>query len=114
MKLCVIGGGVQGVTTALELQAQFGNAHVTILANKFLKETTSDVAAGIFRPSINFPGVSLCHIVPYFIQVSLLANCYKLRTWKNCNKILTPAISVLRNYLAIYFRSVVKTLSKMP
>lgn len=58
MKLCVIGGGVQGLTTALELQAQFGNAHVTILANKFLKETTSDVAAGIFRPSINFPGVS--------------------------------------------------------
>lgn len=58
MKFCVIGAGVQGLTTALELQAEFGNAEVTILAEKFLQDTTSDVAAGIFRPTVNFPGES--------------------------------------------------------
>lgn len=58
MKFCVIGAGVQGLTTALELQNQFRNANVTLIADKFLSETTSDVAAGIFRPTVNFTGTS--------------------------------------------------------
>lgn len=58
MKFCVIGAGVQGLTTALELQTEFRNADVTILAEKFLSDTTSDVAAGIFRPTVNFTGAS--------------------------------------------------------
>lgn len=50
MKIAVIGSGVVGLTTALELQDEYRNATVTIIAHKFYKETTSFVAAGIFRP----------------------------------------------------------------
>ncbi|BET02906.1 D-aspartate oxidase [Nesidiocoris tenuis] len=49
---CVLGAGVVGLTTAL--LAQERGAKVTILADKFRKETTSDGAAGIFRPSPSF------------------------------------------------------------
>lgn len=50
MRICVIGSGVVGLTTGLELQSEYRNASVTIIADKFQKETTSYVAAGIFRP----------------------------------------------------------------
>lgn len=56
MHCAVIGSGVVGLTTALELQKQFPNAYVTLVADKFGVETTSDVAAGIFRPGTNFSG----------------------------------------------------------
>lgn len=56
MNFCVVGAGVVGLTTALELQKEYRNANVTILADKLLKDTTSDVAAGIFRPGISFSG----------------------------------------------------------
>lgn len=56
MHFAVVGSGVVGLSTALELQKQFPNAHVTIVADKFGIETTSDVAAGIFRPGTNFSG----------------------------------------------------------
>ncbi|XP_063699276.1 D-aspartate oxidase [Culicoides brevitarsis] len=56
MNLCVVGGGVVGLTTALELQKEFRNANITIVAEKLLKDTTSDVAAGIFRPGLSFSG----------------------------------------------------------
>lgn len=54
LKFGVLGAGVVGTTTALELQKRFPNADVTIVAEKFNRETTSDVAAGIFRPPTNF------------------------------------------------------------
>lgn len=50
MKIAVVGSGVVGLTTALELQKEFRNAKIFIIADKFYKETTSYVAAGIFRP----------------------------------------------------------------
>lgn len=56
MSFCIIGAGVVGLTTALELQAEYSTAKVTILADRFLTDTTSDVAAGIFRPSTSFAG----------------------------------------------------------
>lgn len=58
MHFGVIGAGVVGLTTALELQKEFPTAQITILADKFGVETTSDVAAGIFRPSPSFSGPS--------------------------------------------------------
>lgn len=58
MKIAVIGSGVVGLTTALELQSQFRNAQITIIADKFYKETVSYVAAGIFRPGTAFSGPS--------------------------------------------------------
>lgn len=56
MKICVLGAGVVGLTTALEIQNEFPNSQVTILAEKFNEDTTSDIAAGIFRPATSFSG----------------------------------------------------------
>lgn len=56
MKIAVVGAGVCGLTTALELQSEYPNANVSILADKFYKDTTSYVAAGIFRPGTSFSG----------------------------------------------------------
>lgn len=56
LNIAVLGAGVVGLTTALELQKQFRGAHVTVLADKFNEDTTSFVAAGLFRPSCYFTG----------------------------------------------------------
>lgn len=54
IKVGVVGAGVVGLTTALEAQKYFKN--VEIYANKFYEETTSAVAAGVFRPGTSFAG----------------------------------------------------------
>jgi len=56
MKICVIGAGVVGLNTSLALKKEYPNSDVTILADKFTTETTSDVAAGLFRPGTSFSG----------------------------------------------------------
>jgi len=56
LRVGVLGAGVVGVTTATELQAEFPTASITIIADKFNKDTTSEIAAGIFRPSPSFAG----------------------------------------------------------
>nr|CAD7444118.1 unnamed protein product [Timema bartmani] len=56
MQIGILGAGVVGLNTALELQRQFPTARLTIIADKFNGETTSDGAAGIFRPSTSFSG----------------------------------------------------------
>ena len=48
----IVGAGVVGLTTALELQKEYKNAQISIIADKFYKETVSYVAAGIFRPGL--------------------------------------------------------------
>ncbi|XP_066992234.1 D-aspartate oxidase [Anabrus simplex] len=52
----ILGAGIVGMTTALELQREFPKAHLTIIADSFNQNTTSHGAAGIFRPSTNFCG----------------------------------------------------------
>lgn len=49
MKIGVVGSGIVGLTTAIELQKEYRNAQISILADKFDKDTVSYVAAGIFR-----------------------------------------------------------------
>lgn len=56
MSFAVLGAGVIGLSTALELQNAYQNARITLIADKFGVETTSDVAAGIFRPGPSFSG----------------------------------------------------------
>lgn len=56
LNIAVLGAGVIGLTTAIELQKEIRNAKVTILAEKFTTETTSDGAAGLFRPGTSFSG----------------------------------------------------------
>lgn len=54
MEIGVLGAGVVGMTTANELKNEFPTANVTVIADKFTTETTSDGAAGIFRPGLIF------------------------------------------------------------
>lgn len=55
-KFCVLGAGIVGLTTALTLQEKFPGSKVTIIAEKFNSETTSDGAAGLFCPFGSFRG----------------------------------------------------------
>lgn len=56
MHFGIVGAGVVGLTTALQLQDEFPNAQVSIIADKYENDTTSSVAAGIFRPGNGFVG----------------------------------------------------------
>jgi len=49
--VCVLGAGVVGLSTAEFIQDLRPDLKVTLLADKFLEDTTSNGAAGIFRPS---------------------------------------------------------------
>ncbi|CAD5118599.1 DgyrCDS7285 [Dimorphilus gyrociliatus] len=53
LKVKVIGAGVIGLSTALRIQQILPHAKVTVLADKFGLETTSDGAAGIYRPTLS-------------------------------------------------------------
>lgn len=75
MKIGVIGSGVVGLTTALELQKEYRNAKIFIIADKFYKDTVSYVAAGIFRPgNISFL------ITTKNVRISIIRNCIQ---WTN-------------------------------
>jgi len=51
-KICVVGAGIIGLSTAVKLQEELGSsAEVTVIAEKFGRETTSDAAAGGWRVS---------------------------------------------------------------
>lgn len=55
-RIAVLGAGVVGLTVAGLIQQQLKNANVTVIAEKFNQDTTSFVAAGIFRPGLSFKG----------------------------------------------------------
>ena len=48
--ICVVGAGIVGLTTAIQLQNEFPQSKITIIADKFDADTTSFGAAGVFRP----------------------------------------------------------------
>ncbi|KAK9878016.1 hypothetical protein WA026_020644 [Henosepilachna vigintioctopunctata] len=58
LNIAVLGAGIVGLTTVLELKKEFRNATIDIIADKFYDETTSFVAAGIFRPPTGDFGVN--------------------------------------------------------
>ncbi|XP_076642950.1 D-amino acid oxidase 1 [Halictus rubicundus] len=55
MKVAIVGGGVVGLTTALQLQRELRNAEITVFASDF-EQTVSHVAAGIFRVGSSYSG----------------------------------------------------------
>jgi len=55
MHIGILGAGIVGLNTALQLQQEFPNAQLTLISDNF-EETTSHVAAGIFRPGTHFSG----------------------------------------------------------
>ncbi|XP_054285676.1 D-aspartate oxidase-like [Macrosteles quadrilineatus] len=58
LNIGVLGAGVVGLTSTLQLLDKFPNCNITIIADKFNQDTTSDGAAGIFRPGTSFSGPS--------------------------------------------------------
>lgn len=54
MEFGIIGAGVIGLSTASELLTQFPSSQVTIYSEKFGEDTTSNGAAGMFRPGGGF------------------------------------------------------------
>ncbi|XP_047030974.1 D-aspartate oxidase [Helicoverpa zea] len=54
--VAVVGAGVVGITVAKLLQDQLKDVKITILADKFTDDTTSHIAAGIYRPGTSFKG----------------------------------------------------------
>lgn len=51
--MAVVGAGVVGLSTALNIQQRLPIAHVTLIADKFTKDTTSHGAGGLFRPNVD-------------------------------------------------------------
>eukprot|EP00088_Acartia_fossae_P054887 TRINITY_DN6342_c0_g1_i6.p1 TRINITY_DN6342_c0_g1~~TRINITY_DN6342_c0_g1_i6.p1 ORF type:complete len:337 (-),score=69.09 TRINITY_DN6342_c0_g1_i6:75-1085(-) len=47
-KVAVVGAGIIGLSTALEIQKQIPKCQVTLISEKFTPDTTADGAAGIF------------------------------------------------------------------
>lgn len=51
--VAVVGAGIVGLTTAFTIQKRLGSAvNVTVFAENFTPNTTSDVAAGVLSPYI--------------------------------------------------------------
>ncbi|KAL5021664.1 hypothetical protein ScPMuIL_000819 [Solemya velum] len=50
VNIAVLGAGVVGMSTAVCIQNQIPGARITVYADRFAKDTTSDGAAGIFAP----------------------------------------------------------------
>ncbi|XP_003705361.1 D-amino acid oxidase 1 [Megachile rotundata] len=55
MKVAIVGGGIIGLTTALQLQDELRNAEVTVFASDF-DNNVSHVAAGLFRIGSSYSG----------------------------------------------------------
>ena len=55
-RIVVVGAGAVGLSTAVQIQEAFPGNVVTLIAEKFEQQTTSDGAAGIFTPSFTVPG----------------------------------------------------------
>ncbi|KAK7475015.1 hypothetical protein BaRGS_00033762 [Batillaria attramentaria] len=51
VRIAVIGAGIVGLTTAVNVQKMVPDARVTIFADKFGNDTTSSGAGGIYRPT---------------------------------------------------------------
>ncbi|KAK9891818.1 hypothetical protein WA026_016616 [Henosepilachna vigintioctopunctata] len=59
LRICVLGSGVIGLTTAIELKKEFRNASIDIIADAFYNGITSFAAAGLFLPMESNSGGSV-------------------------------------------------------
>lgn len=51
-RVAVVGAGIVGLSTAINIQKLLPQAEVTIFADRFTKDTTSHGAGGLFRPNV--------------------------------------------------------------
>ena len=54
-KIVILGGGIVGLSTANRLVELHKGLDITIIAEKFANETTSDGAGGLLRPGKRTP-----------------------------------------------------------
>lgn len=74
LEVAVLGAGIVGLNTVLQIQEHFANAKITLIDDKFNNETLSYGPAGIFRPGTQFGGlpvdfVKLAYIYLHFCLV---------------------------------------------
>ena len=50
MRVCVLGGGVVGISSALYIKTHWPEDHVTIVTEKTTPFTTGDGSAGLVKP----------------------------------------------------------------
>ena len=50
MRICIIGGGIIGVSTGVALLQRFRDVQVNIVTERTTPDTTADGAAGIWGP----------------------------------------------------------------
>ncbi|XP_015379916.1 PREDICTED: D-aspartate oxidase [Diuraphis noxia] len=58
-RVVIVGAGIIGVNSALEVQRRYPNYDLTLIADKFNGDTLSDGAAGLLRPDTYIFGPSL-------------------------------------------------------
>jgi len=58
-RVVIVGAGIVGVNSALEVQRRYPNYDVTLIADKFNGDTLSDGAAGLLRPDTYIFGPNL-------------------------------------------------------
>lgn len=51
-RVCVVGAGVIGLSTAVRIQNELPNYDVTVLADRFTPDTTSDGSGGFWQPHL--------------------------------------------------------------
>lgn len=63
-RIAIIGCGVIGLTTALEIQREINNVKVTIFTENLSPNTTADVSAGLWSPYLlqNTPPESITYV----------------------------------------------------
>ena len=49
-KICVVGAGVIGLSSAIQILEKYPNVDLTVVAEKFSPNTTSDGSAGYWEP----------------------------------------------------------------
>ncbi|XP_048255430.1 D-aspartate oxidase-like [Haliotis rufescens] len=50
LKVCVIGAGIIGLSSAIQIQERLGQQDITLVADKFSPETTGDGSGGFWKP----------------------------------------------------------------
>ena len=52
MKFCVVGAGIIGTSTAIQLKITFPQSQVTVIAENVSPETVSDGSGGFWQPHL--------------------------------------------------------------
>ena len=52
MKICVIGAGIIGTSSAIQLKRAFPDSEITIISDNFSPHTVSDGSGGFWQPHL--------------------------------------------------------------